>query len=133
MTIWRPDLEAHPGPRYLAIVEALAADVSSGALKPAGRMPTHRDLAERLGVTVGTVSRAYAEAARRGRVRAARPRSPARPRASPRLPGGGRQPRGSRGRRRLDPAHRPARRARPRPRLRGQSARAHHGPGHPAE
>src|SRR6266446_6176409 len=68
MTIWQPDLEAHPGPRYLAIVEALAADVSSGALKPASRLPTHRDLAETLGVTVGTVSRAYAEAARRGLV-----------------------------------------------------------------
>src|SRR6266545_166715 len=68
MTIWQPDLASHPGPRYLAIVEALAADVSSGALKPASRMPTHRDLAERLGVTVGTVSRAYAEAARRGLV-----------------------------------------------------------------
>jgi DNA-binding transcriptional MocR family regulator len=29
-------------------------------------MPTHRDLADALGVTIGTVSRAYAEAARRG-------------------------------------------------------------------
>src|SRR6266571_3859355 len=68
MTIWLPDLAAHSGPRYLAIAEALAADVSSGTLKPASRMPTHRDLAERLGVTVGTVSRAYAEAAHRGLV-----------------------------------------------------------------
>src|SRR5205809_5072427 len=68
MTMWRPDLESRPGPLYLAIVDALAADVSSGTLKPAGRMPTHRDLAESLGVTVGTVSRAYAEAARRGLV-----------------------------------------------------------------
>ena len=68
MTMWRPDLEARPGPLYMAIVDALAADVSSGALKPASRMPTHRDLAESLGVTVGTVSRAYAEAARRGLV-----------------------------------------------------------------
>ena len=34
---------------------------------PAGtRLPTHRDLAWRLRVTVGTVSRAYAEAERRG-------------------------------------------------------------------
>jgi DNA-binding transcriptional MocR family regulator len=31
-------------------------------------LPTHRELAERLGVTVGTVSRAYAEAARQGLV-----------------------------------------------------------------
>jgi len=68
MTMWAPDLAAHPGPRYLAIAEALGADVASGALAGGSRLPTHRDLAERLGVTVGTVSRAYAEAARRGLV-----------------------------------------------------------------
>lgn len=68
MTMWVPDLAARPGPRYLAIVEALSGDVASGLLKPGSRMPTHRDLADRLGVTVGTVSRAYAEAARRGLV-----------------------------------------------------------------
>src|SRR5262245_56234722 len=65
MTMWVPDLAAHDGPRYLAIVEALAADVAAGSLGPGVRMPTHRDLADRLGVTV---SRAYAEAARRGLV-----------------------------------------------------------------
>ncbi|HSB62287.1 MAG TPA: PLP-dependent aminotransferase family protein [Vicinamibacteria bacterium] len=49
-------------------MEALADDMATGLLKPGNRMPTHRDLAGRLGVTVGTVSRAYAEAARRGLV-----------------------------------------------------------------
>jgi DNA-binding transcriptional MocR family regulator len=68
MTSWVPDLTAHEGPRYLAIVEALAGDVTAGVLGPGARMPTHRDLADRLGMTVGTVSRAYAEAARRGLV-----------------------------------------------------------------
>ena len=68
MTIWSPQLEGTKGPRYLAIVEALAQDFASGRLGPGSRLPTHRDLAERLGVTVGTVSRAYAEAARRGLV-----------------------------------------------------------------
>ncbi len=68
MTIWQPILGEHSRPRYLAIVETLARDVASGALAPGSRLPTHRDLAERLGVTVGTVSRAYAEAARRGLV-----------------------------------------------------------------
>jgi DNA-binding transcriptional MocR family regulator len=53
-------------PRYLAIAEALADDVASSRLGPGAQLPTHRDLADRLGVTVGTVSRAYAEAARRG-------------------------------------------------------------------
>jgi DNA-binding transcriptional MocR family regulator len=66
MTSWLPDLERFPGPRYAAIAEALAADVRTGRLAPGTRLPTHRDLAWRLGVTVGTVSRAYAEAQRRG-------------------------------------------------------------------
>lgn len=66
--MWRPPLADRPGPRYLAIAAALGEDVASGALAPGSRLPTHRELAERLGVTVGTVSRAYAEAARRGLV-----------------------------------------------------------------
>ena len=69
MTLWRPDLARAKGPRYRAIAEALAADVRAGRLKPGTRLPTHRDLAETLRVTVGTVSRAYAEAERRGVVR----------------------------------------------------------------
>ncbi|HXY39738.1 MAG TPA: PLP-dependent aminotransferase family protein [Vicinamibacteria bacterium] len=68
MTIWSPRLAGRKGPRYQAIVEALAEDIGSGALARGSRLPTHRDLAEQLGVTVGTVSRAYAEAARRALV-----------------------------------------------------------------
>ncbi|HYB10639.1 MAG TPA: PLP-dependent aminotransferase family protein [Alphaproteobacteria bacterium] len=66
MTIWLPDLENNRGPRYLAIAEALQEDLSRGRLQPGVRLPTHRELAYRLGVTVGTVSRAYLEAERRG-------------------------------------------------------------------
>lgn len=66
MTNWTPDLDQQHGPRYAAIADALAADVAGGRLKPGDRLPTHRDLGWRLGVTVGTVSRAYAEAERRG-------------------------------------------------------------------
>jgi DNA-binding transcriptional MocR family regulator len=65
MTMWNPELGTS-GARYLAIAEALAADIRGGRLKAGDRLPTHRDLAYRLGVTVGTVTRAYAEAARRG-------------------------------------------------------------------
>jgi DNA-binding transcriptional MocR family regulator len=64
--MWVPRLGDRSGARYVTIAEALAADVASGSLKPGAQLPTHRELAERLGVTVGTVSRAYAEAARRG-------------------------------------------------------------------
>lgn len=66
MTIWRPDINAIGGPAYLAIAEALAQDVANGVLEPGRKLPTHRELAEALGVTVGTVTRGYKEAARRG-------------------------------------------------------------------
>src|SRR5215831_5344667 len=66
MTGWLPDLTQHRGPRYRAIADALAADITSGRLASGARLPTHRDLAYQLHVTVGTVSRAYAEAERRG-------------------------------------------------------------------
>ncbi|MCM3870337.1 MAG: PLP-dependent aminotransferase family protein [Pyrinomonadaceae bacterium] len=54
------------GPRYLAIVSALAEDVERGHLKAGDQLPTHRDLATVLGVTTGTITRAYSEAAKRG-------------------------------------------------------------------
>jgi len=66
MTIMPIDLSAAPGPRYLAIAEAIAGQVASGALTPGARLPTHRELAWQAGVTVGTVTRAYAELERRG-------------------------------------------------------------------
>ena len=66
MTNWLPSLEGLSGPRYLAIADALAADIREGRLAVGSRLPTHRELAWKLGVTIGTVSRAYAEAERRG-------------------------------------------------------------------
>src|SRR5688572_3286266 len=68
MTSWRPRIERYDGPRYLAIADALGEDISAGRLGAGARLPTHRDLADELGVTVGTVSRAYREAENRGLV-----------------------------------------------------------------
>ncbi len=68
MTTWHPDLSARRGPKYGAIADALSRDIANGQLAAGTRLPTHRDLAWRLGVTVGTVSRAYAEAERSGLV-----------------------------------------------------------------
>ncbi|HSA82405.1 MAG TPA: PLP-dependent aminotransferase family protein [Geminicoccaceae bacterium] len=88
MTMWLPELARWPGPRYLALAEAIAQDIAAGTLAEGIRLPPHRDLAYRLGVTVGTVSRAYAVAARRGLVTGevgrgtyvrARPAPPGRP------------------------------------------------------
>ena len=66
MTIWIPEIGDRPGPIYAAIVDALAEAVAAGELTQGAKLPTHRDMAHGLGVTVGTVSRAYKEAERRG-------------------------------------------------------------------
>lgn len=68
-TIWTPDLSHLHGPRYLAIADSLAESVARGALRPGDRLPPQRDLADALGLTLGTVTRAYAEARKRGLVR----------------------------------------------------------------
>ena len=66
MTIWRPRIEEGATPLYLAIADAIQNDIEAGVLSIGARLPTHRDLAEYVGVTVGTASRGYAEAERRG-------------------------------------------------------------------
>ncbi len=63
---WRPNSIDDGLPKYKAIAASIADDIAQGRLKPGDRMPTHRDLAWDLGVTVGTVSRAYAQAEQRG-------------------------------------------------------------------
>lgn len=68
MTHWFPDISGRTGPRYRAIAEAIADDIQAGRLSVGTRLPTHRDLAWRLGVTVGTVTRAYKEVTARGLV-----------------------------------------------------------------
>lgn len=67
MTMWAPTLDPDR-PVYLALADAIGKDVAAGQLAPGSQLPTHRDLADQLGVTVGTVTRAYAEARRRGLV-----------------------------------------------------------------
>ncbi len=70
MTMWAPDINRGSGPVYQAIAGALGEDIAAGRLPVGQRLPTHRDLARRLGVTIGTVTRAYAEAERRGLIAA---------------------------------------------------------------
>lgn len=64
--MWLPNLESRKGPVYRAIADAIDEDVQSGALRAGSKLPPHRDLADHLGVTVTTITRAYTEAARRG-------------------------------------------------------------------
>lgn len=58
------------GPKYLAIARALSEAIRQGELTPGTRLPPHRQLAESLGVSVQTVSRAYAQAEKMGLVQA---------------------------------------------------------------
>jgi DNA-binding transcriptional MocR family regulator len=66
MTNWVPTLASIEGPRYLAFVVALEADIASGRVKPGMRLLPQRDMAQRLELSVGTISKAYAEAEQRG-------------------------------------------------------------------
>ncbi len=63
---WIPELSFGDIPKYQSIANAISDAIHTGALKVGDKMPTHRDLAWDLEVTVGTVSRAYAEIERRG-------------------------------------------------------------------
>ncbi|HEV7765182.1 MAG TPA: PLP-dependent aminotransferase family protein [Thermoanaerobaculia bacterium] len=68
MTIWSPRLSETPDPIYSRIADALERDIRAGVLVPSSRLPTHRELAKNLRITPVTVTRAYAEAMRRGLV-----------------------------------------------------------------
>src|SRR5215831_10752908 len=68
MTIWKPSVmfDKAARPYYRSISQAIESDVLAGRLKPGDQLPPHRELANRLKVTVATVSRAYAEARKAG-------------------------------------------------------------------
>lgn len=55
---------------YIAIADAIERDIRLGILKPGEKMPTHRELANTVGVNVTTITRAYREAEKRGLVTA---------------------------------------------------------------
>lgn len=64
---WRPSLAKQKGEtKHAALTECIIADIDAGVLKPMDRMPTHRDLARELGLSVQTVSLSYKEAERLG-------------------------------------------------------------------
>lgn len=65
---WKPDITDRTGPKYRAIADALADDIAAGHIREGVKLPPHRELSWELGVTVGTITRAYQEAERRGLV-----------------------------------------------------------------
>ena len=66
--MWAPKTIDVSKPLYLAVFEALEKDIRSGLLQPGEKLPTHRKLADMIGVTLGTATRIYREAERRGLV-----------------------------------------------------------------
>ncbi|GLQ98100.1 PLP-dependent aminotransferase family protein [Dyella mobilis] len=69
-TTWLPELSGS-GKRWAErLAEAIASDVAAGKLRPGDQLPTQRALARHLGITTGTVNRAYALAERAGVVSA---------------------------------------------------------------
>lgn len=61
MSHWPLTKEDIGRPAYRSLAQAVAAAIDAGSLRAGDRLPAHRDLAWRLGLSVQTVSRAYEE------------------------------------------------------------------------
>lgn len=68
MTIWPPKPQDLHRPVYRSLSEVIVRAIETGELKNGDRLPTHRDLAYNLDLSVQTVSRSYDELIRRGYV-----------------------------------------------------------------
>jgi len=66
MRDWTPNLEGLGSTLYIALADAIAADIAAGVLAPGDRLPPQRKLAAKLGVDFTTVARGYVEAGKRG-------------------------------------------------------------------
>lgn len=68
VTNWLPDLSQGSGPLYTRLAESIETAIADGTLSPGAKLPPQRDLAFDIGVTIGTVGRAYAIVRERGLV-----------------------------------------------------------------
>src|SRR6266702_3301795 len=66
MTIWRPNPRTLSRPAYLSLANQISTAIADGELEAGARLPTQRQLADDLKLSVQTVSRAYEELIRRG-------------------------------------------------------------------
>ncbi|WP_185803024.1 PLP-dependent aminotransferase family protein [Pontivivens nitratireducens] len=69
-TSWVPDLANSVAPKYRTLSVAIEDAIRSGALASGAKLPPVRELAWEIGVTPGTVARAYREATEAGALRA---------------------------------------------------------------
>ncbi len=70
MPNWIDTLQSTSKPAYAAVVDAIRSGIADGTFAENSRLPTHRELAEHLGVARGTVMHGYREAERLGLIRA---------------------------------------------------------------
>ncbi len=68
MTRWLPDPASLKRPAYRSLAVAMSHAIETGVFAPGDRLPTHRELAYDLGLSVQTVSRAYEELTRTGAI-----------------------------------------------------------------
>lgn len=68
MTNWHPQIPDGQGPLYIRLADRIGEDIATGTLAAGSKLPPQRDLAYDLGVTVGTIGRAYAVIRQRGLV-----------------------------------------------------------------
>lgn len=68
VSILKSELDSSPGAKYRRLARAIEKSILDGALQAGAKLLPHRILADQLGVTIGTVSRAYAELERMGLV-----------------------------------------------------------------
>ncbi|MGE0651398.1 MAG: PLP-dependent aminotransferase family protein [Alphaproteobacteria bacterium] len=66
MTIWFAELTGGDRTKSRSLADAIAAAIADGRLRSGERLPPQRELAWKLGISLGTVTRAYDEARRCG-------------------------------------------------------------------
>jgi DNA-binding transcriptional MocR family regulator len=68
VSILRDGLANGVGVKYKRLADAVEKAIAEGVIEPGSKLPPHRLLADSLGVTIGTISRAYGELERVGLV-----------------------------------------------------------------
>lgn len=66
MTNWLPQLSGGKDPLYIQLADCIESDIDNGVLESGTKLPPQRNLAFDMGVTVGTVGRAYSLLRERG-------------------------------------------------------------------
>lgn len=67
---WAPSIPPGASPKYVALADAIERAVETGELKSGDRLPTNRELSQLFNVTIATVTKGMAVAARRGLITA---------------------------------------------------------------